>query len=46
MPLWEGDLSLLKVYEEPLGYVEGSPLTLRNHFMQPYKALDTLFFEY
>ena len=28
-----GDLSLLKVYEEPLDYVEGSPLTLHNHFI-------------
>ena len=46
VPLWEGDLSLLKVYEEPLGYAEGIPLTLCNHFIQPYKALDTLFFEY
>ena len=25
--LWEGDLSLSKVYEGPLGYAEGSPLT-------------------
>ena len=39
---WEGDFSLSKVYEGPLGYVEGSPLTLRNHFIQPYRALDTL----
>ena len=45
--LWEGDLSLFKVYEGPLGYVEGplgyaegSPLTLCN---QPYRALDTFF---
>ena len=42
--LWEGDLNVtLKVYEEPLGYVEGSSLTLRNYFIQPYRALDTLF---
>ena len=34
--LWEGDLSLSKVYEEPLGYAEGSLLTLRNHFIQHY----------
>ena len=44
--LWEGDLSLSKVYEGPLGYVEGSPLTLSNHFIQPYRGLDTLFSEY
>ena len=40
--LWDGDLSLLKVYEGPLGYAEGCPLTLRNHFIQLYRALDTL----
>ena len=40
--LWEGDLSRIKVYEEMLRYPEGSPLTLRNHFIQPYRALDTL----
>ena len=34
--LWEDDLSLSKVYEGPLGYVEGSPLILRNHLIQPY----------
>ena len=44
--LWEGDLSLPKVHDEPLSYVEGSPLTLRNHFIQPYRVLDTLFSEY
>ena len=44
--LWEGDLSLSKVYEGPLGYVEGRPLTLRNHFIQPSRALDTLFSKY
>ena len=44
--LWEGDLSLSKVCEGPLGYAEGSPLTLRNHFVQPYRVLDTLFSEY
>ena len=44
--LWESDLSLSKVYKKPQGYAEGSPLTLRNHFIQPYKALDTLFSEY
>ena len=44
--LWEGDLSHSKVYERPLSYVEGSPLTLHNHSMQPYRALDTLFSEY
>ena len=33
--LWEGDLSQVKVYE--------SSLTLCNHFLQPYRALDTLF---
>ena len=44
--LWEGDLSLSKVYEGPLGYAEGSLLTLRNHFIQPYRVLDTLFSEY
>ena len=42
--LREGNLLLLKVYEEPLGYVEGRALTLRNHFIQLYRALDTLFF--
>ena len=31
MALWEGDLSLSKVYKGPLGYTEGSPLTLCNH---------------
>ena len=46
MALWEGDLSLLKVYEGPLGYTEGSPLTLRNHFIQLYRVLHTLFSEY
>ena len=35
---WEGDLSLLKVYEGPLGYAEGSPLTLHSHFIQFYRA--------
>ena len=40
--LWESDLSHSKVYEGPLGYVEGSPLTLRNHFIQPYRALDSI----
>ena len=44
--LWEGDLSLSKVYEGPLYYAEGSTLTLGNHFIQPYRAIDTLFFEY
>ena len=44
--LVEGDLSLLKVYKEPLRYAEGSPLILHNHFIQLYKALDTLFSEY
>ena len=44
--LWEGDLSHSKVYEGPLSYIEGSPLTLHNHFIQPYRALDTLFSEY
>ena len=45
--LWEGDLSLAKVYEGPLGYTEGiSPLTLCNHLIQPYRVLDTLFSEY
>ena len=43
---WEGDLSLSKLYEGPLFYAEESPLTLCNHFMQPYGALDTHFFEY
>ena len=43
---WEGDLSLSKVHKGPLGYAEGSPLTLRNHFIQPYRALDTLFSKY
>ena len=46
VPLWEGDLSLLKVYEGPLGYAEGIPLTLCNRFIQPYRALHTLFSEY
>ena len=44
--LWEGDLSHCKVYEGRLSYAEGSPLTLRNHFIQPYRVLDTLFSEY
>ena len=34
--LWESDLSYSKVYEGPLSYTEGSPLTLRNHFIQLY----------
>ena len=34
--LWEGDLSFSKVCEGPLGYAEESPLTLCNHFIQPY----------
>ena len=46
MALWEGDLSDSKVYEGSLSYAEGSPLTLHNHFIQPYRALDTLFSEY
>ena len=41
--LWVGDLSLSKVYDGSLGYAEGSPFTLYNHFIQPYKALDTVF---
>ena len=41
--LWEDDLSHLKVYQEPLGYAEGSPLTLHNHFIQFYRVLDALF---
>ena len=41
--LWEGDLSLSKVYDGPLGYSDGKSLTLRNHFIQPYRVLDTLF---
>ena len=44
--LWEGDLSLFKVYEGPLSYVKGSPLTLHNHFIQLYRALDTLYSKY
>ena len=44
--LWESNLSLLKVYEGPLGYVEESSLTLCNHFIQLYKALDTTFSKY
>ena len=35
--LWEGDLSHSKVYEGPLSYAEGSPLTLCNQSF--YKAL-------
>ena len=46
MALWEGDSPLWKVYEGPLGYAEGSPLTLYNHFIQPYRALDTVFSKY
>ena len=46
VPLWEGDLSLLKAYEGSLGYAEGSPLTLLNHFIQLYRELDTLLSEY
>ena len=34
---WEGDISLSKVYEGSLGCAEGSPLTLRNHFIQLYR---------
>ena len=41
LALWEGDLSHSKVCEGPLSYAEGSPLTLCNHFIQPYRALDT-----
>ena len=41
-----GDLSLSKAYEGPLSYAEGSSLTLRNHFIQPYRMLDTLFSKY
>ena len=44
--LWEGDLSLSKVYEGPLGCAEGSPLTLHNHFIQLYRTFDTLFSKY
>ena len=33
LALWEGDLLLLKVCKGPLGCTEGSPLTLRNHFI-------------
>ena len=44
--LWEGDLSLLNVHEGPLGYVEGSPLILHNHFIELYRVLNTLFFKY
>ena len=44
--LVEGDLSHSKVYKGPLSYMEGSPLTLRSHFIQPYRVLDTLFSEY
>ena len=43
--LWKGDLSLSKVYDGPLGYSDGKPLTLRNDFIQPYRVLDTLFSE-
>ena len=46
MALWQGDLSQSKVYEGPLSYVEGNPLTLCNHFILHYRALDTLFSEY
>ena len=44
--LWEGELSQVKAYERTLHYAEGSPLTLRNHFIQPYSVLETLFPEY
>ena len=40
--LRKGDLSSLKVYSELLNYVEGSPLTLCNHFTQHYRTFDTL----
>ena len=33
--LWEGDLSHSEVYEGPLSYAEGNPLTLRSHFYSP-----------
>ena len=47
MALWEGDLSFfLKYMRDHLSHVEGSPLTLRSHFMQLYRALDTLYSEY
>ena len=44
--LWLVNLLLLIVYEEPLGYAEGSPLTLHDHFIQLYIALNTIFSEY
>ena len=44
--LWEGDLSLSKVYKGTLGYAEGSSLNLCNHFIQPYRWLDNLFSKY
>ena len=44
--LWEGDLSLSKVYKGTLGYAEGSSLNLCNHFIQPYRLLDNLFSKY
>ena len=44
--LWEDDLSLSKVYKGTPIHAEGSSLTLCNHFIQPYRFLDTLFSEY
>ena len=44
--LWEGDLSCLKVYEGTMGYAEGNPMTLHNHFIQLCRALDTLFSQF
>ena len=49
LALWERDLwsfVTLKVCEGPLGYAEGSPLTLRNHFIQLYGTLDTHLSQY
>ena len=44
--LWEGNLSLSKVYKGTLGYAEGSSLNLCSHFIQPYRLLDNLFSKY
>ena len=34
---------MMQVYKELLSYTKRSPLTLHNHILQPYTALDTLF---
>ena len=38
VPLWEGDLSLSKVYEESLGYAEGNSLTTQSFYTALYSV--------